>query len=116
MSSNTSIVSPSTILVTLLILILSTAKASSDITKQIINTLAKSNNYEFRFTQNINKKKETGKCILLFNRKINCKYDNSGKILISDVTERLIKGDINCQQYDQIKAKGINEPIKHIYT
>ena len=79
------------LLVTLLILILSTAKASSDITKQIINTLAKSNNYEFRFTQNINKKKETGKCILLFNRKINCKYDNSGKILISDGKNLIIK-------------------------
>lgn len=78
-------------LITLLILILSTAKASSDITKQIINTLAKSNNYEFRFTQNINKKKETGKCILLFNRKINCKYDNSGKILISDGKNLIIK-------------------------
>ena len=35
----------------------------------------------------------------------------AGKILISDVTEKLIKGDINCHQYDQIKAKGINEPI-----
>ena len=78
-------------LITLLILILSTAKASSDITKQIINTLAKSNNYEFRFTQNINKKRETGKCILLFNRKINCKYDNSGKILISDGKNLIIK-------------------------
>ena len=35
----------------------------------------------------------------------------AGKILISDVTKKLIKDDINCQQYDQIKAKGINEPI-----
>ena len=35
----------------------------------------------------------------------------AGKILISDVTKKLINGDIDCQQYDQIKAKGINEPI-----
>ena len=35
----------------------------------------------------------------------------AGKILISDVTKKLINGDIDCKQYDQIKAKGINEPI-----
>ena len=35
----------------------------------------------------------------------------AGKILISDVTEKLIRGDINCQKFDQIKAKGINKPV-----
>ena len=35
----------------------------------------------------------------------------AGKILISDVTEKLIRDDINCQKYDQIKAKGISKPI-----
>ena len=59
-------------LTTLLIIICTTAKTYADITKKIIKTLSKSNNYEFRFTQNINKKKETGNCILLFNGKINC--------------------------------------------
>ena len=34
-----------------------------------------------------------------------------GKILISDVTEGLIKNDIKCKNYDQIKAKGIEKPI-----
>ena len=79
------------VLVTLLFLSLSTTKAYSDIARQIINTLTKSSNYEFRFIQNINENKETGKCILLFNRKINCKYDNSGKILISDGKNLIIK-------------------------
>ena len=60
-------------LATLLILILTSTKAYSDIAKKIINTLVNSNNYEFRFIQNINKKKETGNCILSFNKKINCK-------------------------------------------
>jgi len=78
-------------LVAVLILFLMTSKAYSDITKKIINTLEKSNNYEFRFIQNINKKKETGNCVLLFNRKINCKYDNSGKIIISDGKNLIIK-------------------------
>ena len=79
------------VLVTLLFLSPSTTKAYSDISIQIINTLTKSSNYEFRFIQNINENKETGKCILLFNRKINCKYDNSGKILISDGKNLIIK-------------------------
>ena len=78
-------------LIAVLILLLTTAKAYSDITKKIINTLEKSNNYEFRFIQNINKKKETGNCILLFDRKINCKYDITGKILISDGKNLIIK-------------------------
>ena len=68
-----------------------TTKAYSDITKKIINNLEKSNNYSFKFIQKINKKKETGNCILVFNRKINCKYDNSGKILISDGKNLIIK-------------------------
>ena len=78
-------------LATLLILILTSTKAYSDIAKKIINTLVNSNNYEFRFIQNINKKKETGNCILSFNKKINCKYDNSGKLLISDGKNLIIK-------------------------
>ncbi len=78
-------------LTTLLILILTSTKAYSDIAKKIINTLVNSNNYEFRFTQNINKKKETGNCILSFNKKINCIYDNSGKLLISDGKNLIIK-------------------------
>ena len=93
------------VLVTLLILILPTTKAYSDIARKIINTLAKSSNYEFRFTQNINENKETGKCILLFNRKINCKYDNSGKILISDGKNLVIKNkNSNIPNFYKLKS------------
>ena len=35
----------------------------------------------------------------------------AGKILISDITEQLIRSNVSCQKYDKIKAKGINEPI-----
>ena len=35
----------------------------------------------------------------------------AGKILISDITEKLIKDVISCQKYDKIKAKGISKPI-----
>ena len=44
--------------ITLLILILANTKAYSDIAKKIMYTLAKSNNYEFKFTQKINKKRK----------------------------------------------------------
>ena len=67
------------------------SKANSDITKEVVSTLEKSNNYNFRFIQRINEKKETGNCILVFNRKINCKYDNSSKILISDGKNLIVK-------------------------
>ena len=67
------------------------SKAYSEIAQKIINNLENSNNYNFKFIQIINKKKETGNCILVFDRKINCKYDKSGKILISDGINLIIK-------------------------
>ena len=67
------------------------SNAYSEIAQKIINTLEKADNYNFKFTQRINEKKETGNCILLFDRKINCKYDKSGKVLISDGTNLIIK-------------------------
>ena len=67
------------------------ANAYSDVTQQIIGNLEKAKNYYFRFSQQINQNKETGNCILVFNRKINCKYDNSGKILVSDGKNLIIK-------------------------
>ena len=66
-------------------------EAYSDITKKIIDNLEKSDSYNFMFTQKINKKKESGNCILVFDRKINCNYNNSGKILVSDGKNLIIK-------------------------
>ena len=68
-----------------------TTKVYSDISKKIINNLENANNYSFKFTQQINQNKETGYCILVFNRKLNCKYDNSGKILVSDGKNLIVK-------------------------
>ena len=79
------------VLISFLLLFLIISKANSDITKEVVKTLEKSNNYTFKFIQKINKKKETGNCILVFNRKINCKYDSSNKILISDGKNLIIK-------------------------
>ena len=81
------------VLISFLFLFLIIPKANSDITKEVVKTLEKSNNYTFKFIQKINKKKETGNCILVFNRKINCKYDKSGKILVSDGKNLVIKSN-----------------------
>ena len=68
-----------------------TTKVYSEVSKKIINNLEKTNNYSFKFVQRINQSKETGHCILVFNRKINCKYDNSGKIIVSDGKSLIVK-------------------------
>ena len=68
-----------------------TTNVYSDISKKIINNLENANNYSFKFTQQINQNKETGYCILVFNRKINCEYDNLGKILVSDGKNLIVK-------------------------
>ena len=70
-----------------------TSKAYSDLAKQIINNLENSENYSFKFMQQVNDKIETGDCVLVFDKKINCKYDNLGKILISDGKNIIIKSN-----------------------
>tara|TARA_B100001027_G_C16234737_1_gene316467 strand:+ start:557 stop:1108 length:552 start_codon:yes stop_codon:yes gene_type:complete len=80
-----------TILLFVIISLFLVTNAYPDIAKKIIIKLEKSNSYNFYFTQNINEKKETGQCILVFDRKINCKYNDSGKILISDGKNLIIK-------------------------
>ena len=81
------------VLISLLFLFFTITNANSDVTKEIVKTLEKSNNYNFEFVQKINEKKETGNCILVFNKKINCKYNNSNKILISDGKNLIIKNN-----------------------
>ena len=122
-------------LISLLIFFLTFARANSDLTNEVVKTLENSNNYNFKFIQNINEKKETGNCILVFNRKINCKYDNSNKILISDGKNLIIKNnnsDIsnfyklkNTSFYrvldkkfliDQLKVKNVNTENDNIFV
>ena len=45
-----------------------TNKVNSDVIKPIIINLEKADNYNFKFKQQINKKIETGTCILVFDR------------------------------------------------
>ena len=86
------------------IFFLVTTNVYSDVTKKIINNLEKASNYSFKFTQRINQNKETGYCILVFNRKINCLYDRSGKILVSDGKNLIVK-NINSNNSNFYKLK-----------
>ena len=54
--------------------------------KQLIkNKLVETDNISFKFTQNIGKKTEKGECIILYPKKILCKYDDIyNKILVSN--------------------------------
>ena len=81
------------VLICILFFFFITSKDYLDLAKQIINNLENSENYSFKFIQQINGKKETGDCILVFDKKINCKYDNLGKILISDGKNIIIKSN-----------------------
>ena len=83
------------VLIFILFFFFITSKAYSDLAKQIINNLENSENYSFKFIQQINDKKETGDCILVFDKKINCKYDNLGKILIC--FRRILEQTLNHQ-------------------
>ena len=58
------------VLIFILFFFFITSKAYSDLAKQIINNLENSENYSFKFIQQINDKIETGDCVLVFDKKI----------------------------------------------
>jgi len=69
-----------------------TIEASASSKKNIIKSLENINNVTFNFEQNINGKKEDGKCIIEYPKKIFCKYNsNNEKILISNGRSLVIK-------------------------
>ena len=58
---------------------------------KIIKKISEIENFTFDFEQLINDKKETGNCIISFNNKMMCKYDETGKLIVSDGKTLLIK-------------------------
>ena len=80
------------------------SNAYSEVAKQIISNLEKTKNYSFKFVQIINQNKETGNCILVFDKKINCKYEKTGKILVSDGKKLIIKsGNSNVPNFYKLE-------------
>ena len=58
---------------------------------KIIKKISEIENFTFDFEQLINDKKETGNCIISFNNKMICKYDETGKLIVSNGKTLLIK-------------------------
>ena len=58
---------------------------------KIIKKISEIKNFEFDFEQLINDKKETGNCIISFNNKMICKYNETRKLIVSNGNTLLIK-------------------------
>ena len=64
----------------------------SSIKERIISQMRLTNNLSFNFFQTIDNKKENGKCIIEYPKKIWCAYDNSNKkIIVSNGKSLVIK-------------------------
>ena len=60
---------------------------------KIIKRISETKNFAFDFEQLINDKKETGNCIISFNNKMICKYDKTGKLIVSNGNTLLVKNE-----------------------
>ena len=58
---------------------------------KIIENLQNTENFNFKFEQNINGKIENGNCTIQYPKKIYCKYLNKDKILVSNGKSLVIK-------------------------
>ena len=68
--------------------------------ENIIMNFSKINNLTFNFTQTIDGKDESGKCIIAYPKKIFCKYNlRYNKVLVSNGNSIAIKSDKNNQYY-----------------
>ncbi len=77
----------------LLLFFLNEAQATNK--QKIISNLQKVKNLSFDFEQNINDKIETGKCVIVYPKKIYCKYNTrNNKVLVSNGKSLVIKTDI----------------------
>ena len=76
-------------LILIFFLIFSQKQVSTE--PKIIKRISETENFVFDFEQLINDKKETGNCIISFNNKILCKYDETRKLIVSNGKILLIK-------------------------
>tara|TARA_B100002019_G_C21116631_1_gene521210 strand:+ start:252 stop:803 length:552 start_codon:yes stop_codon:yes gene_type:complete len=66
--------------------------ANADNKENILNNLKKTNNFSFKFEQNINDNIEIGSCVVKYPKKIFCNYeDSNNKILVSNGKSLVIK-------------------------
>jgi len=68
--------------------------------ENIINNLKNTQNFNFDFEQNINKKIERGNCIIEYPKKIYCEYSGGiDKILVSNGKSLVIKTKVSYYRY-----------------
>ena len=74
--------------------------ANASIISQIINNFNSTESMKFNFVQKINGKIEKGECIIVYPKKIFCKYiDFYNKILVSNGKSLVINSDKNKQYF-----------------
>ena len=66
---------------------------------KIIENLQNTENFNFKFEQNINGKIENGNCTIQYPKKIYCKYSNKDKILVSNGKSLVIKTKSSFYRY-----------------
>ena len=82
------------------IFIFLTTSTSANNKENIINNLKNTQNINFEFEQNINKKIEKGNCIVKYPKKIFCKYAvSNNKILVSNGKSLVIKTRVSYYRY-----------------
>ena len=73
---------------------------NASIKSEIINNFKLTENLKFNFVQKIGKKFEKGECIIVYPKKIFCKYDDRyNKILVSNGKSLVINSDRSNQYY-----------------
>ena len=75
----------------ILIIFFMLAQKQAHTEPKIIKKISEIKNFAFDFEQLINDKKETGNCIISFNNKMICKYNETGKLIVSNGNTLLIK-------------------------
>ncbi len=75
----------------ILIIFFMLAQKNAHTEPKIIKKISEIENFAFDFEQLINDKKETGNCIISFNNKMICKYNETGKLIVSNGNTLLIK-------------------------
>ena len=66
---------------------------------KIIENLQNTENFNFKFEQNINGKIENGNCTIQYPKKIYCKYLNKDKILVSNGKSLVVKTKSSFYRY-----------------
>ncbi len=76
------------------------SNSNADIKNKIIQNLINTNNFDFKFEQNINGKIENGNCTIEYPKKIFCEYTRSNnKILVSNGRSLVIKTRTSYYRY-----------------